>query len=71
MKTGSGNKQSVKSIIKDKMRCLEDFDICSRDDEKMIADLEKAIVSNPEKDPQIVVDMYCRGMIQEKVMSWQ
>ena len=71
MRTGSGNKQSINSIIKDKMRCLEDFDICSRDDEKMIADLEKAIKDAPNKDPQVVVDMYCRGMIQEKVMSWQ
>ena len=71
MKTGSGNKQSMKSIIKEKMRCLEDFDICSRDDEEMIASLEKAITTNPEKDPQLVVDMYCRGMIQKKVMSWQ
>ena len=70
MKTGSGNNQSVKSIIKEKMRCLEDFDICSRDDEKMIANLEKAIKNSPSKDPQVVVDMYCRGMIQEKVMSW-
>ena len=71
MKTGSGNNQSVNSIIKDKMRCLEDFDICNRGDEEMIARLEKAIAANPEKDPQLVVDMYCRGMIQEKVMSWQ
>ena len=44
LKTGSVNNRLVTSIIKDKMRCLEDFDICNRDD---------------------------RGMIQEKVMSWQ
>ena len=43
----------------------------SRDDEEMIAGLEKAVVASPEKDPQLVVDMYCRGIIQEKVMSWQ
>ena len=71
MKTGSVNNRSATSIIKDKMRCLEDFDICNRDDEEMIASLEKAVVANPEKDPQLVVDMYCRGMIQDKVMSWQ
>ena len=71
MKTGSRSTRSVNSIIKDKMRCLEDFDICNRDDEEMIASLEKAVAANPEKDPQLVVDMYCRGIIQEKVMSWQ
>ena len=71
MKTGSVNNRSATSIIKDKMRCLEDFDICNRDDEEMITSLEKAVAANPEKDPQLVVDMYCRGMIQDKVMSWQ
>ena len=71
MKTGSVSNRSATSIIKDKMRCLEDFDICNRDDEEMIASLEKAVTANPEKDPQLVVDMYCRGMIQDKVMSWQ
>ena len=71
MKTGSSDNRSATSIIKDKMRCLEDFDICNRDDEEMIASLEKAVAANPEKDPQLVVDMYCRGIIQEKVMSWQ
>ena len=71
MKTGSRNARSVNSVIKDKMRCLEDFDICSRDDKEMIESLEKAVAANPEKDPQLVVDMYCRGIIQEKVMSWQ
>ena len=70
MKTGSVNNRSVTSIIKDKMRCLEDFDICNRDDKEMIASLEKAVAANPEKDPQLVVDMYCRKMIQDKINSW-
>lgn len=71
MKIGSRSNRSVNSVIKDKMQCLEDFDICNKDDEEMIASLEKAVAANPEKDPQLVVDMYCRGIIQEKVMSWQ
>lgn len=59
-----------KTIIKEKMQCLDDFGICDKHDKDMIAKLEKAIDENPDKDPQVVVDILCRPMIQAKVNSW-
>lgn len=59
-----------KTIIKEKMQCLDDFGICNRYDKCMIAKLEKAIDENPDKDPQVVVDILCRPMIQAKANSW-
>lgn len=59
-----------KTLIKEKMRVLDDFDICSRYDESMKKHLERAIREHPDKDPQEVLDSYCRPMIQEKVNSW-
>lgn len=59
-----------RTVIRDKMRCLDDFGICARNDKDMIAKLEKAIDENPGKDPEIVVDIFCRPMIQAKLNSW-
>ena len=59
-----------KTLIKEKMRVLDDFAICSRYDETMKKRLERAIKEHPDKDPQEVLDSYCRPMIQEKVNSW-
>lgn len=66
----AGRGAGHKSIIKNKMRCLNDFGICSQNDAEMIAKLEKAIADSPDKDPRIVLDIYCRPMIQAKVNSW-
>lgn len=60
-----------RTIIRDKMKCLDDFGICTRNDKVMIAKLEKVINENPDKDPQIVVDIFCRPMIQAKANSWK
>lgn len=60
-----------RTIIRDKMRCLDDFGICARNDKAMIAKLEKVIDENPDRDPQIVVDIFCRPMIQAKANGWK
>lgn len=68
---GKCSEKSVKQAIKDKMRCLDDFGICDIDDKNMIAQLQDEIAKYPDKDPRIVLDTYCRPMIQRKVNSWQ
>lgn len=68
---GKCSEKSVKQAIKDKMRCLDDFGICDINNKDMIAELEGEIAKHPNKDPRIVLDMYCRPMIQAKVNSWQ
>ena len=70
MKGSKFNRKEAKLIVKDKMQCLDDFGICSKDDADMAAKLYKAIEDNPGKDPRVVVDTYCRKMIQDKINSW-
>ena len=62
---------SVKKVISKKMQCLNDFNICGKNDADMIAKLQKIIDENPGKDPQRVLDYYCRPMIQAMVNSWE
>lgn len=64
------NTNSINKIINTKMQCLDDFNICDKDDKIMKAKLLRAINENPDKDPQRVLDYYCRPLIQEKVNSW-
>lgn len=64
------NKRACNQIIKNKMRCLSDFGICDERDKYMRAKLEQAIVEKPDKDPQEVLDSFCRPMIQAKINSW-
>lgn len=59
-----------KQLIRDKMRCLDDFDICDRFDKEMQSKLKQAIDENPDKDPREVLDCFCRPMIQAKINSW-
>ena len=70
-KVNSEENASVKKVINKKMQCLNDFNICSKDDADMIAKLQKIIDDNPEKDPRRVLDYYCRPMIQAMVNSWK
>ena len=65
-----GQNTIVKQLIRNKMKVLSDFNICSKNDENMIKKLEEVISNNPEKDPRHVLDHYCRPMIQAKVNSW-
>lgn len=65
-----GQNTIVKQLIRNKMKVLSDFNICSKNDENMIKKLEEVISNNPEKDPRHVLDYYCRPMIQAKVNSW-
>lgn len=58
------------TVIRDKMRCLDDFGICSKSDKGMIAKLNDVLDKNPGKDPEVVLDIYCRSMIQAKINSW-
>ena len=62
--------KSIKQTIKDKMRVLDDFGICEIDDERMIIKLQDEIAKYPDKDPRVVLDSYCRPMINEMVNSW-
>ena len=70
MNNHGGKRDKVRSVVNDKMRVLEDFEICDKDDKSMIAKLEQIIKEHPEKDPREALDYYCRPMIQSKVNSW-
>ena len=61
---------SIKTIINEKMRCLDDFGICSYNDTEMRDRLKKAIVKYPDKTPQEAIDYYCRPLIYNKVWSY-
>ena len=66
--TSNGNK-SIKTIINEKMRCLDDFGVCSYNDKEMRDRLKKAIAKYPDKTPQQAIDYYCRPLIYNKVWS--
>ena len=70
MDKGYVNGVSTKQLIRDKMKVLDDFAICSRYDKTMIEKLKNAIAENPNKDPREALDYYCRPIIQAKVNSW-
>ena len=67
--TSNGNK-SIKTIINEKMRCLDDFGVCSYNDKEMRDRLKKAIAKYPDKTPQQAIDYYCRPLIYNKVWSY-
>ena len=67
----SNTNSSVKTLINEKMRCLDDFGICEYDDRSMRHTLKKLISDNPDKDPQELIDYYCRPMIYNKVWSYE
>ena len=60
----------IKKAINDKMRVLEDFGICTRRDTDMRRKLAAAIDAKPDKDPDEVLDYFCRPMIQAVANSW-
>lgn len=64
------NSDGVAKMINEKMRCLDDFGICDKHDDAMKSKLYRVISDNPNKDPQQVIDYYCRPLIQAKVNSW-
>lgn len=61
---------SINVMINEKMNCLDDFGICFYDDSEMRKKLKDVIKENPGKDPQQVIDYYCRPLIYNKVWSW-
>lgn len=61
---------SIPVMINEKMHCLDDFGICFYDDTDMRKKLREVIKENPDKDPQQVIDYYCRPLIYNKVWSW-
>lgn len=69
-KTKSREK-SIKFAINNKMRCFDDFNICKYDDEEMREKFKKAIEARPTVDPQIVLDSYCRPIIEKTIFSWK
>ena len=62
--------KSIKTIINEKMRCLDDFGVCNYNDTEMREKLMEAITKNPDKTPQEVIDYYCRPLIYNKVWSY-
>ena len=62
--------ESIKTIINEKMRCLDDFGICSYNDTEMRDRLKKAIAKYPNKTPREAIDYYCRPLIYNKVWSF-
>lgn len=66
----SYNSKTRKTIIKVKMRVLEDFGVCHHTDQNMIHKLEQAIDAKPDRDPREVVDYYCRPLIQQAMAKW-
>ena len=61
----------VERIIREKMRALGDFGICKENDQHMKDTLYNVVKRNQNKDPQYVLDYYCRPMIQDKINSWK
>ena len=61
----------VERIIREKMRALGYFGICKVNDLRMTDTLYNVVKRNPNKDPQYVLDYYCRPMIQDKINSWK
>ena len=62
--------RSIKTIINEKMRCLDDFGVCSYNVKEMRDRLKKAIAKYPDKTPQQAIDYYCRPLIYNKVWSF-
>ena len=62
--------RSIKTIINEKMRCLDDFGVCSSNDKDTRDRLKKAIAKYPDKTPQEAIDYYCRPLIYNKVWSY-
>lgn len=70
MRTGRKNGNSIKTMINEKMQLLSDFNICRKDDTQMRRNLENAVRDNPDRDPQVVLDSYCRPLIHKMIDSW-
>lgn len=67
----SGNRKTIRRLIDDRMRILDDFNICDKNDINMKQKLENAIYEKPDKDPEEVLEFFCRPMIQQKINSWR
>lgn len=70
-RTNTTYDKKLEAIIKDKMRLLNDFGICKLSDNGMIEKLKAVATSKSDKDPQVVLDLYCRPMILQKMDSWK
>ena len=62
--------KSIAAMINEKMKVLDDFGVCSKNDPEMRAKLREAIESQPNRDPRTVIDQFCRPLIQTKIRSW-
>ena len=67
---GTKFRKSIKAMINEKMKVLDDFGICDRHDKEMRKKLRKAVENKPDKDPRETLDYVCRPLIQAKVNSW-
>jgi hypothetical protein len=63
-------KTSIKRIIAEHMQTLDDFGICDKYDFSMRNKMEAAIAAKPDKDPDMVLELFCRPLIQDKINSW-
>lgn len=67
---GTKFRKSIKAMINEKMKVLDDFGICDRHDKEMHEKLRKAVENKPDKDPRETLDYVCRPLIQAKVNGW-
>lgn len=67
---GTKFRKSIKAMIDEKMKVLDDFGICDRHDKEMREKLRKAVENKPDKDPRETLDYACRPLIHAKVNSW-
>lgn len=67
---GTKFRKSIKAMINEKMKVLDDFGICDRHDKEMREKLRKAVENKPDKDPRETLDYVCRPLIQAKVNGW-
>lgn len=62
--------KTIKKMINEKMRLLDDFRICAYDDAAMRKKLEQVIKERPDVEPRIVLDSYCKQLLQEAMNNW-
>lgn len=62
--------KSITDMINEKMKVLDDFNVCDKKDPEMREKLRERIESQSNRDPRTVLDQFCRPLIQAKIRSW-
>ena len=62
--------KSIRIMINEKMRLLNDFGVCEYRDKEMREKLSNEIERRSSADPQIVLDSYCKPLVKQAMDSW-